>query len=137
MEEFIQFFKNYSYQWIIALFFTFLSFMAKKFYNIYKNSVKNKKETAEKELNLKKEIAEKESQEQEVIKEGLLALLRFRINRLCTFAEKQQYLTIDQKIDLQDLYTAYELLGGNSRTHERYEQVIKYEIKNINTPVFK
>ena len=59
-----------------------------------------------------------------------MVLLRYRVNRLCKVIQEKGYMTIDEKIDLDDLYSAYEAHGGNSRTHEMYEYTIsKYEIK--------
>lgn len=65
------------------------------------------------------------SEEQELIKVGMLAILRFRANRLCVVIKEQGFMTIDEKIDLEDLYSAYSSLGGNSRTHELFEYTIK------------
>lgn len=131
MQLFKTVFINYSYQWIVGLFFTFLSFIAKKALDIYKKSIQDKKEAAEKELRIKKEAAVKESQEQTLMKEGLLALLRFRVNRICQLVKEKGYITIDQKLDLIDLYKAYESLGGNSRTHILYEETIKSIVKDM------
>ena len=81
-------------------------------------------------LRLKREAMENESTEQDLIKQGVLALLRFRVNRLCATIKKKGYMTIDEKLDLIDLYKSYEMLGGNSRTHLVYEDVMqKYEVK--------
>ena len=63
-----------------------------------------------------KEIAQKT----DLMQNGMLALLRFRVNRLCIHIKEQGFMTIDEKLDLEDLYKAYENLGGNSRTHEMY-----------------
>lgn len=131
MGEFIKIFTNYSYQWIVALFFSFLSYMARKFYNVYKVSVENNRIAKEKEIETQKEMAKKESKEQALMKYGVLALLRFRVNRLCALIKDQKYMTIDQKLDLIDLYKAYEALGGNSRTHLLYEEIIKYEVRAV------
>lgn len=131
MDNFIKVFTDYSYQWIIGVFFAFLSYIAKKFYTVYKQSVENQKKIREKEIQAQKEMAEKESKEQALMKYGVLALLRFRVNRLCALIKEQKYMTIDQKLDLIDLYNAYEALGGNSRTHILYEEIIKYDVKAI------
>ncbi|MFL8969299.1 hypothetical protein ACKA04_04420 [Helcococcus kunzii] len=120
MNDFVKVFTDYSYQWIVGLFFAFLSYIAKKFYTTYKQSVENQRR-----------ITEKESEEQRLIKFGMLAILRFRVNRLCSAIKEQGFMTLDEKIDLDDLYIAYEKLGGNSRTHELYEYTIKnYKIKD-------
>ena len=76
---------------------------------------------------------ENESEEQELLKQGVLALLRFRVNRMCMRIKEKSFMTLDEKLDLDDIYKAYELLGGNSRTHLIYEETIKrYEIKEDN-----
>ena len=81
-------------------------------------------------LRLKREAMEHESAEQDLIKQGVLALLRFRVNRLCVSIKNKGYMTIDEKLDLDDIYKSYELLGGNSRTHLIYEETVKkYQVK--------
>ncbi|MGX7077491.1 hypothetical protein [Globicatella sanguinis] len=81
-------------------------------------------------LRLKREALEHESAEQDLIKQGVLALLRFRVNRLCVAIKQKGYMTIDEKLDLADIYKSYELLGGNSRTHLIYEETMKnYELR--------
>ena len=81
-------------------------------------------------LRLKREAMEHESAEQDLIKQGVLALLRFRVNRLCMAIKQKGYMTIDEKLDLDDIYKSYELLGGNSRTHLVYEETMKnYKVK--------
>lgn len=81
-------------------------------------------------LRLKREAMEHESAEQDLIKQGVLALLRFRVNRLCMVIKQKGYMTIDEKLDLDDIYKSYELLGGNSRTHLIYEETLKkYELR--------
>lgn len=81
-------------------------------------------------LRLKREAMEHESAEQDFIKQGVLALLRFRVNRLCMAIKQKGYMTIDEKLELDDIYKSYELLGGNSRTHLIYEETLKkYELR--------
>ena len=81
-------------------------------------------------LRLKREAMEHESAEQDLIKQGVLALLRFRVNRLCMAIKQKGYMTFDEKLDLDDIYKSYELLGGNSRTHLIYEETLKkYELR--------
>ena len=81
-------------------------------------------------LRLKREAMEHESTEQDLIKQGVLALLRFRVNRLCVAIKQKGYMTIDEKLDLTDIYKSYEMLGGNSRTHLVYEETMKnYKVK--------
>lgn len=71
------------------------------------------------------------AQEQALLKNGMLALLRFRINHLIRCIRENGCMTIDEKFDLKDLYEAYEGLGGNSRTHDLYDDTIKrYPVKD-------
>lgn len=128
MEVFKTIFINYSYQWLVGAFFTFIGFLAKRALDTYKKSVESKRAAAEKALQLKKDQADKESKEQALMKEGMLAILRFRVNRICGVAKQQSYITMDQKMDLIDLYSAYSSLGGNSRTHLLYEETIKLDV---------
>ena len=81
-------------------------------------------------LRLKREAMEHESTEQNLIKQGVLALLRYRVNRLCVHIKNKGYMTVDEKLDLADIYKSYELLGGNSRTHLIYEETMKnYKVR--------
>ena len=73
----------------------------------------------------KRQQIENESKEQELIKQGMLALLRFRINRLIDCIIEDEKMTLNERLDLDDLYKAYESLGGNSRTHQRYADIIE------------
>lgn len=74
---------------------------------------------------------EKTQAETELLKDGMLSLLRFRVNRLCSLAIEQGYLYVDERLDLDELFRSYELLGGNSQTKSRYTHIIsKYETKD-------
>lgn len=73
----------------------------------------------------KREQIDNESKEQELIKQGMLALLRFRINRLIDCIIEEEKMTLNERLDLDDLYQAYQSLGGNSRTHQRYIDIIE------------
>ena len=102
--------QEHFYKILVTGFFAGLGFLGKAFLNAYKKSVETKKQAQEHEV-----------KEQELIKEGLISLLRFRINRLCTHAKEQGFLYIDEKGDLDDLFKSYIALGGNSSTKRRYE----------------
>ncbi|MGY4105143.1 hypothetical protein ACWOA0_05915 [Ignavigranum ruoffiae] len=122
MELFKQMFTTHLFQTIIVGFFALGSWLANRAVNTYRQSVNNKRRQME-----------NESEEQELLKQGVLALLRFRVNRMCTRIKEKSFMTLDEKLDLDDIYKAYELLGGNSRTHLIYEETIKrYEIKEDN-----
>ncbi|SEP91718.1 hypothetical protein SAMN04488558_10381 [Ignavigranum ruoffiae] len=122
MELFKQMFTTHLFQTIIVGFFALGSWLANRAVNAYRQSVNNKRRQME-----------NESEEQELLKQGVLALLRFRVNRMCMRIKEKSFMTLDEKLDLDDIYKAYELLGGNSRTHLIYEETIKrYEIKEDN-----
>ena len=96
--------------------------MLRSAFNYYKKSV----EIRQQALNC-------ERAEQELLKQGMLSLLRFRVHRLCTHISTQGFMTIDEKNDLVDLYESYKSLGGNSRTQIMYENVIEhFDIKMVN-----
>lgn len=114
LELFKQAFTTYFIQTIVVGIFTLVATLGRQGLKYYKQS-----------LALKRETLQKESEEQKRMKEGLLALLRFRINRLVTIIKVKGYMTSDESYDLQDLYKAYEALGGNSRTHMLYEDIMK------------
>ena len=70
-----------------------------------------------------------ESEEQSNIKNGLLALLRYRINRLCNAIKRRGSMTSQEAFDLKDIYSAYTILGGNGQTKILVEYIFeKYEI---------
>ena len=123
MEAFIELLRTHTFEVIITGFFSILAWLARQGLMTYRKSVEAKEVQVQ-----------KESDEQLLIKQGLLALLRFRINRMCFKIKDQGYMSIDEKLDIQDLHTAYASLGGNSRTHLIYEEVMKkYEVKEGET----
>lgn len=120
LELFKQAFTTYFIQTIVVGIFTLIATLGRQGLKYYKQS-----------LAIKKEAMHKESEEQQMMKEGLLALLRFRVNRLATIIKDKGYMTSDESYDFQDLYKAYEMLGGNSRTHMVYEDIMKrFEIRD-------
>lgn len=121
MEYFSKFFIDNLFSFIIGGFFTFISYIIGKFYQVFKHSIE-----------IKQKSLELEREEQREIKYGVLGLLRSRINCICTQISSQGFMTIDEKIDLDQLYEAYKNLGGNSKTSIVYEQTIStFEVKYI------
>lgn len=57
-----------------------------------------------------------------LIREGLLSMLRYRINRNTQRYLDQGYITITQRDDLEHLYTSYKDLGGNGTAEALYLQ---------------
>ena len=112
-------FKNEAMMWIIGLFFTALTYMINK---ASKAVIETQK--------AKREQIKIESEEQKLIKDGVMALLRFRINRLMEHVQEQGYILEDERYDLQEMYKSYLALGGNGKTKLKYDFVIeKYEIR--------
>ena len=112
-------FKNEAMMWITGLFFTALTYMINR---ASKAVIETQK--------AKREQIKVESEEQNLIKDGLMALLRFRINRLMEHVQEQGYILEDERYDLQEMYKSYLALGGNGKTKLKYDFVIgKYEIR--------
>lgn len=122
MNEFEQIFLDHAQTWLLGLFFGAMTFLVNK-------AVKAIIETQHK----KRDLMTKESEEQSNIKNGLLALLRYRINRLCNIIKKRGSMTSQEAFDLKDIYSAYEILGGNGQTKILVEYVFdKFEINDNN-----
>lgn len=105
--------KNHLMEIIVTGFFSALLLTIRKGVQVFKIRVEN------------------EVNEQELIKQGVVSLLRFRINRLCATIEKNGEITIDCKLDLEDMYKVYKLLNQNGRTKIRVEECFK------NYPIIK
>ena len=116
-------FKDEAMLWIIGLFFTALTYMINK---ASKAVIETQK--------AKREQIKVDSEEQKLIKDGVMALLRFRINRLMEHVQEQGYILEDERYDLEEMYKSDLALGGNGKTKLKYDFVIKkYEIRtNIN-----
>lgn len=125
MSEFLELLNRNFMELVVSLFLAFLAYLGKKFLQVLKenNELKKKEEETRREIR-EKDIKE-QKEEQQAIKEGVLALLRFRINRLCIHIDSKQEMTIDEQRDLEELYCAYEKLGGNSRTHIMFDKIMK------------
>lgn len=118
MNEFEQIFLGHAQTWLLGLFFGAMTYLVNK-------AVKAIIETQHK----KREVMSKESEEQADIKKGLIALLRYRINRLCNTIKRRGSMTSQEAFDLKDIYSAYTILGGNGQTKILVEYIFeKYEI---------
>ena len=112
-------FKNEAMVWITGLFFTALTYIINKASRAIIETQKAKRE----QMKL-------ESQEQGLIKDGVMALLRFRINRLMEQVQSKGYILEEERYDLEEMYKSYEALGGNGKTRLKYDFIIhKYEIR--------
>lgn len=118
MEIFRRLFIEHSATWVLGLFFGAMTYLVNKLVNSLIETQKKKRDA----------IAV-ESKEQEQIKNGLLALLRFRVNRIAKGIKLKGYMTEDERFDLIDIFSAYEALGGNGKTKIIYDYVMdKYDV---------
>ena len=120
MEGIMTIFTEHATTWILGLFFSALTYLINKLvHSIIKTQEK------------KREQIEDESEEQKNIKLGVLALLRFRINRICSIIKEKECMTSDERYDLSDMFHVYETLGRNGKTKMEYEYIMKkYEVKD-------
>ena len=115
----LEMFKDQAILWILGLFFGALTYMVNKVTKAVLETQKTKREQVE-----------KESEEQGQLKDGVMALLRFRINRLMTVIQEQGYILEDERYDLEEMYNSYISLGWNGKTKLKYDFIIeKYEIR--------
>ena len=118
--QFANIFIDHAQTWLLGLFFGAMTYLVNK-------AVKAVIETQHK----KRELMTKESEEQANIKNGLLALLRFRINRLCHSIKKRGAMTSQEAFDLKDIFSAYSILGGNGQTKVLVDYIFdKFEIND-------
>lgn len=68
--------------------------------------------------------------EQELIKQGVLALLHDRLYQAFKNCSAQGYITANQLNNLEHLYKSYHTLGGNSTGTELYHRCKNMEIKH-------
>lgn len=66
--------------------------------------------------------AKKEVDEQERIKEGLLAILHDRLYQMCKNYLCQGWITVDDLENLEYVYNGYHNLGGNGTGTELYQR---------------
>lgn len=114
-------FVNHFYKLLVTGFFGIITFMVKRLADSYKES-----------LALQRESQDREREEQDIIRQGVLSLLRYRIHRFYELAKVQGYLTLSEKADLDDLYSLYSALGGNGATKRRYDYLVQtYEVRDV------
>lgn len=118
MDALKEVFTDHAVTWIVGLFFSAMTYLVN---NAVRAIVHTQK--------LKQEAIQAESMEQSEIKNGLIALLRFRVNRLCDSIKRNGYMTTDERYDLVDIFKAYQKLGGNGKTKMLVEYTLeKYQI---------
>lgn len=112
-------FADHAITWIVGLFFSAMTYLVN---NAVKSIIKTQR--------LKQSAIQAESLEQDQIKEGLLALLRFRIGRLCDAIKDRGSIREDERYDLSYMFHTYEALGGNGKTKMMVEFILeKYDIQ--------
>lgn len=118
MDQLKVIFADHAITWIVGLFFSAMTYLVN---NAVKSIIKTQK--------LKQSAIQAESLEQTQIKEGLLALLRFRIGRLCDVVKQRGSITADERYDLSYMFHTYESLGGNGKTKMMVDFLLeKYDI---------
>ena len=76
---------------------------------------------------IKKKKQEKE--EQEALKEGVLALLHDRLYQGCRFHIREKQIEAAELKNMEYLYNGYHTLGGNGTGTELYERVKDLPLK--------
>ena len=112
-------FADHAVTWIVGLFFTAMTYLVN---NAVRSIIKTQR--------LKQKVIQSESLEQEQIKEGLITLLRFRIERIYDTVKDRGSITTDERYDLSYMFHTYEALGGNGKTKMMVDFLLeKYDIQ--------
>ena len=67
----------------------------------------------------------KKKDEYDVLREGILALLHDRLYQSCSFLIEQGFCTIEDRNNLEYLYTPYKALGGNGTGESLYKKCLE------------
>lgn len=67
---------------------------------------------------------QKWKQEQDLVKQGVLAILHDRLYQTCQFYLKRGYCTIDDRDNLEYMFRPYKALGGNGTGEELYNRCL-------------
>lgn len=105
----LDFIKQY---WLQALFTAVVSALTFAVKNLYKKIKTDREE--------EKKKREAESKEQEIIKQGVLAILHDRLYQGCQFFLKRGSISVPDLDNLEYLYNSYHALGGNGTGTELY-----------------
>lgn len=69
--------------------------------------------------------------EEHALREGICAILKYRLLNLCQQCHKKGYISsIEELENIEDIYQAYIELNGNGTAKKVYEDVIKLPIKS-------
>lgn len=71
-----------------------------------------------------KQVKAKKS-EYEILREGIVALLHDRLYSACSFFIARGYCTLEDRNNLEYLYTPYKQLGGNGTGMRLYEKCLE------------
>lgn len=64
-------------------------------------------------------------QENDEIREGMMALLHDRIYQACSFFLKRGWCSLEDRSNLEYLYTPYKALGGNGTGESLYKKCLE------------
>lgn len=70
----------------------------------------------------------KKKDEYDVLREGILALLHDRLYQSCSIFIERGYCTIEDRNNLEYLYTPYKALGGNGTGESLYNKCLELPI---------
>jgi len=73
---------------------------------------------------------EEESNEQRLIKEGVVAILHDRLYQSCRHHISNEHISITELKNIEYLYRSYNALGGNGTGTEIYNRCVKLQIVN-------
>ena len=107
----IEFIKQYWLQFIFGGVVSILSISVKYLFNSLKKEQKDRNKKVE-----------EESKEQELLKEGVLALLHDRIYQSCQYHIHNDSITVQDLNNLEYLYRGYRGLCGNGTGEELYKR---------------
>lgn len=71
----------------------------------------------------------KKKDEYDILREGILALLHDRLYQSCSFFIERGFCTIEDRNNLEYLYTPYKALGGNGTGESLYQKCLELPLK--------
>lgn len=107
--------------WLEVLFTAIISCVTFAFRSIIKQ-MKDEKKMREERIKI-------EEKEQELIKNGVLAILHDRLFQACKHYLEQEWCSVEDMNNLTCMYTGYHALGGNSIGTELYNRVCKLPLE--------
>lgn len=89
---------------------------------IFKSRLKKREKFLEKEEELREKEENERRNETEAIREGMTAILRDRMIQMYAHCEKNKYAPIYMVENMNHMYQAYHILGGNGAMVTLYEK---------------